>query len=319
MEERLGKLSLSENGHPQPQKQPKPKVNKLNKVNTADAVAAGPSHEPAKSSRRDTSIKVANKAANKAANQKSNKQQQKPESTIPKIKILQRPMRSDKSKTPPNKQPKPLKNGYLKKDQGVTLDPVAGPSNGTPVNAPVVLDGELLNKAQQQAKAALKEARLREKIARRRAETDLRAYLQNPRMTPGALLSQNPNDRFIKSLIMTFISHLEKRFASNPDILYTDLADKRHEDYAFFDERLISVINLLSFTEKTKTHFQEVIEYYKNLHPPSIWKFRERLLYIKEQVIEAQRQAYRQPALQSTQEDDDLDFRMVTYKQVDAV
>lgn len=311
MEERLSKLSLSENGHPPPQKQPKPKVNKLNKVNTAEyAVAAGPSHEPAKSSRRDAAIK--------AANQKSNKPLQKPESTIPKIKILQRPMKSDKSKTPPNKQPKPPKNGFLKKEQGVTLDPVAGPSNGTPVDAPVVLDGEIL-KAQQQAKAALKEARLREKIARRRAETDLRAYLQNPRMTPGALLGQNPNDRFIKSLIMTFISHLEKRFASNPDILYTDLADKRHEDYAFFDERLVSVINLLSFTEKTKTHFQEVIEYYKNLHPPSIWKFRKRLLYIKEQVIEAQRQAYRQPALQSTQEDDDLDFRMVTYKQVDAV
>lgn len=303
MEERLGKLSLGEDRPPPPaQTQSKPKL----KTGKNETAVAGPSKDPPSRNTRTFYRTKINPKFVHNSNTKPSISQQKRDNSSPKIRILQRPVTNgDKPKSSPVKmnskqhQQQPAKNGHVKQDQAaLPQTPKAGPSNKTDIE-----------KAQQQK--ALKEQRLRDKIARRRAEADLRLYFENTHMSAEALVSKQHNERFLADEICSFMNHLQKRL-SDPDCTYTDLADKRQEDYAFYGDRLLNVISKLNLSKKVKENYERVLEHYQNLHPPSIWRFRRKLLCIKDEVLANRNQ----PRQAQTASLEDLDFRMVTYKQI---
>jgi len=108
------------------------------------------------------------------------------------------------------------------------------------------------------------------------------------------------------------MNFLRKRLVDFESITYLNLADKRHEDFAFYDDRLREVIQcdqLRLYPQNVVHNYDDLLVQYRALHPPSLWKFRAKLKQIKDDCFvmnDVMDGRGRRP----------LDYKMVTYKTV---
>lgn len=178
-------------------------------------------------------------------------------------------------------------------------------------------------KTQQQQKEShqRRQAEQRERVAQM-----FRSHLQTPTGSTWAFL-QRLNTKwdqgYLRELIFFYMSFLDKRL-QYLDMTYLDLGDKRHEDYAFYADRLLETIKLCNgFLPAFVQASEDLVKKYQQLHPESILRFREKLLQIRDAMSRGEITAAGPHGPQvgkwnknNKQVNKPLDWDMVTFQQV---